>query len=67
MAKIIDFPDMQEREWIEWQRLIREKFSAEGVEEAVTTHALPRIKDHWVPVFEPLNLELPKRAVPGRA
>ncbi|HRD97924.1 MAG TPA: hypothetical protein PLA97_16170 [Rubrivivax sp.] len=65
MATIFEFPDTQEREWKEWQDLIRQKLNAEGVEEAVTSHALPRIKDHWLAVFEPLDLELPKRAVPG--
>jgi len=36
MATIFEFPDTQEREWKEWQDLIRQKLNAEGVEEAAS-------------------------------
>ena len=66
MAQIFEFPESQDREWREWENLIRQKLSAEGIEPATTEHAMPRIREHWEAVFEPLDIELPKRPVPGK-
>jgi hypothetical protein len=66
MAQIFEFPVSQDREWREWETLIRQKLSAEGIDAAIAEHAIPRIREHWGAVFEPLDIELPKRPVPGK-
>jgi hypothetical protein len=66
MAKIIDFPGSQDREWREWEVLLRDNLRSEGVDGPVVEHALPRIREHWAVIFEPIELELPKRPVPGK-
>ena len=66
MTNVIRFPDGDERLWREWEAALRRGLAEEGVPAAVVDHALPRIRSHWEAVLEELDLELPKRAVPGK-
>ena len=65
MSKIVDLPTSAAKAWSNTEREIRllareRELSAEVVEDA-----LPRIKQHWEVIFEPLAIELPERPVPG--
>lgn len=64
MSNVISFPDGADRQWREWEVALRRGLA--GVPVAVVDHALPRIRGHWEAVFEAFDLELPKRAVPGK-
>jgi len=37
-----------------------------GISSDITNHAMPRVRVHWSAIFEPIDLELPKRPVPGK-
>ena len=65
MATIINFPDPVHREWKEWEVILRQQLQSEGIRVPSIEHALPRIREHWTVIFEPIDLELPKRPVPG--
>lgn len=66
MTKVIRFPDGDERLWREWEAALRLGLARASVPTAVVDHALPRIRSHRDAVFEEFDLELPKRAVPGK-
>ena len=65
MAEIIDFPSLSDREWNVWEQTIRRSCIGTQNDEQVLARALPSLREHWDSIFEPLTLELPKRAVPG--
>lgn len=66
MTNVIRFPDGDERVWREWEAALRDGLAKAGVPTGVVDHAMPRIREHWEVVFEAFDLELPKRAVPGK-
>jgi len=66
MAQIINFPNLEDREWKEWEQSIRQSCIGTSKDERVVADAIPRIREHWDAVFEDITLELPKRPVPGK-
>jgi hypothetical protein len=65
MAQVFQFPDAEEREWREWEQSIKQSALAASWPEQVVIHALPRAREHWLAIFEPVTVELPKQPVPG--
>lgn len=66
MSNVIQFPEASERQWHVWEAALREGLERAGIPVAVVEHALPRLRGHWEVVFEDIELELPKRPVPGQ-
>lgn len=66
MSNVIQFPEGSERQWRVWEAALREGLERAGIPVAVVEHALPRLRGHWEVVVEDIELELPKRPVPGQ-
>jgi hypothetical protein len=65
MAEIYSFPTSEDREWAEWEEMIRTRARGAECPDRAIAIALPMIKEHWLAVYEPLTLELPQRPVAG--
>lgn len=66
MAKVINFPNAADRNWLVWEQSIRAYCNEAAIPSDITNHAMPRVREHWSAIFEPIDLELPKRPVPGK-
>jgi len=66
MAKIINFPNASDRNWLIWEQSIRMSCNEAGISSEITNHAIPRVRAHWSAIFYPIDLKLPGRPVPGK-
>jgi hypothetical protein len=65
MGTVIDFPSLANREWIFWEKAIREANSGTAFDLRVADEAMSKIHEHWTVLFQPVTLTAPQRAMPG--